>query len=123
MADTTGTTFTINGNTVPIPSEVNWDYPKMRGVDGNGMPRYEPYSQMNLNWNRLLQSDFYTLFRIWQGHYNSGTAVITLPNAVGSDYGVTVYSGVYLDMPQSNAAYDTNYLSDIRMIVRKVTIV
>ena len=122
MADTIVPTVTINGNTVPQPTEMNWTWPKMRGQDGNGMPRYEPYASLELVWNRLTQEDFYTLYNTWRGHYNSGTGNITLPQANGSVYNFITYSGTYFDMPQSNSAYDTNYVADVRMIIRRVTI-
>lgn len=122
MADTIVPTITINNNTIPQPTEINWEFPKMRGQDGNGMPRYEPYGSMQLVWNRLTQENYYTLYNVWRGHHNSGTAVVSLPHAIGTSYTFITYSGTYLDMPQSNNYYDTNYVADVRLVIRKVIV-
>lgn len=113
--------FIINGVSIPSPSNHKWRIPTIKGIDGGGNARYDPYYEYELLWNFLEQDDYEILYRTWQGTYNSGTSVANLPRLNAASYAFREYSGVVIDMPTMEG-YDHNYALNIKMVIRKISL-
>ena len=57
----------------------------------------------------------------WNGHYNSGTAVVNLPEFQNTEWYFQEYSGVVVDRPEFNQYYNTFY-RDVKVMIRKIAI-
>lgn len=114
--------FRINSVLLPSPTEPHWVEPDEKGSNGVGQTLYQPFFSFELSWNRLSQEDFYTLMRVWKGHYGSGSAVVRLPEYPATTYGFINYTGVYIDRPKQGRSYDNNYTSDVKLTIRRIDI-
>lgn len=117
--------YKINDVTLGQPTQVRWILPPVKGVDGTGMKRYGPYHTFELNWNLMNETDFNVLMEIWRGHYNSGTASITVPeyNIIGADWatGFVTYTGTYMDRPEYGN-YNNTYHQNVKVTLRRIFI-
>ena len=114
--------FEINGNDLPNPTEFKWILPEVRGIDGFGNKRFDPYYSMEIRWDYLTQEEFYSgINRVYLGHFNSGSATSRLPEYYGATYGFKNYSGTIIDRPEVSN-YVQNFVKDVKLIIRKIRV-
>jgi hypothetical protein len=111
----------INGNKLPDPTELSWNIPEVKGIDGFGNKRYDPYYSFELKWDYLTQAEYYNLMSIWQGHYLSGSAVVNLPGINDPTYQYHEYSGTVIDKPEMGNYY-TEHGKGVKVIIRKIRV-
>lgn len=114
--------FQINGNSIPNPTESKWVLPEVRGIDGFGYKRFDPFYSYELRWDFLTQEEFYSgVWRIYQGHFLSGGARVQLPSYDNPTYGFETYSGTIMDRPEIGNYYQ-NHVRDVKLTIRKIRI-
>lgn len=113
--------FEINNIDLPAPSRHGWKIPDDKGFNGNGAKQYTPYFTYELNWDELTQEEFRSIYNIWKGHYNSGTASVKIPEYNAATYQFTTYTGVLMDQP-SVGGYSENYVLSVNVVIRKITV-
>lgn len=116
----TGTYF-INNNRLPSPTMAKWIEPEVRAENGAGVERYNKYLGYEITWDRLSYPEFNGLNNVWKGHYNSGSAVVNLPQYQGTQWYFQEYSGTIVDRPKF-ARYNNTYYQDVRIVIRKITV-
>ena len=113
--------FKINGITIASPTESGYEISSVKGTDGSGQKRYNPFYEYNLEWNYLPQDELQEIYNAWIGTYGSGTVSCQIPQHNSSTYQFVVYSGVMIDQPEV-ANYQDNFVQGVKIKIRKISI-
>ena len=115
--------YKINGVALPTPRECQWQAPQEKGIRGDGTKLYNPYYSVEIRWMFLTATEYALLYTTWQGTYNSGTATVDLPQYKNATYQFHQYSGTIIDMPDAQNPLDYEYYPNVKMTIRKITVV
>lgn len=116
--------FQINTVLMPSPSDYQWHSPEILGYNGAGKPRYAPYYSITLTWNYMSVDDFSKVMRAYE--INTGIVHVNLPTVWGNEtnpYRYVTYYAVNLDRPIIEGVDTQNYKSNIKMTIRKLSVV
>lgn len=127
--------FEINGVRMPTPSNYNWIFPAVIGINGAGKQRIYPFWGITLAWDYLSINEFNILYQTYLGS-TTGSTQVFLPliyaiaensnpwdNTIftGTLYRDIKYQNVIVDAPTAQATVDNIALQGVKMTIRRIT--
>jgi hypothetical protein len=112
--------YKINGVLIPCPSAGRWVPRRPIDVQGDNRPIYSPVRQFELRWNLRSWNDWAVLVASFDALQSTGTAVVELPaypTATGVAFGFVEYSGCTLGEPEIGQFFNTEYPTNVVMLI------